>query len=287
MSSIISIPGIESGGERITRRIDGVGELVYENYAAGQWATKKGEPGKKSRRRYLLDGVELDSVSTIVGTLAKPALSYWIEDQATRGAVQAERLGELADVPEEDWCRRVKSLGLGATAKRDEGADRGTIIHAAFHALAVDGTVPNPADFPGIARPWVKGAMRAWLAMGPGDVIASEEIVCHPELGYAGRYDLVRMVAGRRTLLDFKTGKARIFSAAHWQARLYAMALERLDERVDRILLIGVGDDGGFELIDCAVSEDAARALVGVCGANRRIESDMRCQRSTAKAAAA
>jgi hypothetical protein len=34
-------------------------------------------------------------VSSIVGTIDKSALMIWIEQQATLGAVQAERLGEL------------------------------------------------------------------------------------------------------------------------------------------------------------------------------------------------
>lgn len=54
--------------------IDGIGELVYENYGPGEWMTKKGDPAKIARRRYLLNDSELDSVSSIVGTIDKPAL---------------------------------------------------------------------------------------------------------------------------------------------------------------------------------------------------------------------
>ncbi len=280
----ISDPRLIPGGQTITRTFD-FGTLKFEDYAAGTWLTKAGAPGKTARRHYLLDGEEVYSVSSIVGCLDKPALVRWIEDQATRGAVQAERLGELAGVPEEDWCRRVRSLNLGASAKRDEGADRGTIVHDALHTLAVEGRAPNPADVPGIARPWVRGAVAAWLSLGDGDVIAAEEIVCHPELRYAGRFDLLRMLVGQRTLLDWKSGRGKIFEAAHWQARLYAMALERCGEPVDRIVLVGIGDDGGFELVDCACTEQDAEALLRVHRAQKRIQSDMRAQRAIARAA--
>lgn len=286
MAEAIIVPtGVTPTGERFERVIDGVGTLVFENYGVGEWMTKKGEPAKKSRRRYLLDDTELDSVSSITDTLNKPALQRWIEDQATRGAVQAERMGELQDVPEEDLVDRVKFLGLGASAKRDEGADRGTAIHAAFHALAVEGKVPNPADFPGIARPWVQGAMRAWLTLKP-EMIAAEEIVCNPDHGYGGRPDLLAVVDGKVTLIDYKTGKGRVFQEAHYQTRLYEMALRHLDVQVDRIVIVGIDDQGGFEPVDCVATEEDAIALIHIYRANKRINAGMADQRKLARAAA-
>lgn len=283
--TIVSDPRLLPGGETIEREIEGVGTLRFENYGPGQWLTAQGDPAKNSRRRYLLDGDELDGVSSIVGALDKPALRFWIEDQATRGAVQAERLGELDDVPEEDWAKRVKSLGLGASAKRDEGADRGTAIHAAFHTLACDGRAPDPASFSAITRPWVQGAMRAWLAMAP-EPVASEEIVCNQVHLYAGRPDLLAKVDGALTLVDYKTGKGRVFDSAHYQARLYAMALASMGVEIERIILLGIADDGGFQLVDCAASEADAEALIAVYRSRRRINADMAAQRRIAKAAA-
>lgn len=286
--TVITPPGLIPGGQTITREIPGVGVLRFEDYAAGQWLTQKGEPAKKARRRYLLDDVELDGVSSIVGTLSKEALQIWIETQATIGAVQAERMGELAGVPQEDWCKRVKFLGLGASAKRDEGADRGTVIHQALHTLAVEGRAPNPSEFPGVARPWLQGAVAAWLALNPSEVVCAEEIVCHPEHRYAGRPDAVVVADGKRCLLDWKSSRGgKAWPESHWQTRLYAMALERLGIPVDRILVVGIGDDGGFELTECAASESDVVALISVFRARKRIASDMAAQRSIAKAAAA
>lgn len=281
--TVVSDPRLEPGGEMIVREIPGVGELVFQNYGPGQWLTRAGEPAKTSRRRYLLDGKELDSVSSIVGTLDKPALTRWIETQATIGAVQAERLGELADVPEEDMARRVRSLGLGASAKRDEGADRGTVVHEALHTIAIEGRAPNPSDFPALARPWLQGAVRAWMKLNPTGVIAAEEMVCHPEHLYAGRPDLVVLCGGKPTLLDYKTSRGgRSWPEAHLQTRLYQMALKALGTDVDRIVIVGIGDDGSFELIECAATEADAVALIAVFRARKRIEQDLRSQRKAA-----
>lgn len=276
--------GVTPTGERVERVIDGIGTVTFENYGPGEWMTKKGDPAKIAKRRYLLDGEEIDSVSSIVGTLDKPALLYWYEDQTARGAVQAERMGELVDVPEEDYAKRIKALGLGASAKRDEGADRGNAIHAAFHKLATEGKAPNPAEFPALARPWVQGALCAWLAMDP-ELIASEEIVCNPVYLYGGRPDLVAMVDGKRTLIDYKTGKGRVYDQAHYQTRLYEMALRHCGVEIERIVIVGINDSGGFELIDCEITEAEAEALIVVYRSRRRANCNMAVQRNVAKAA--
>ena len=277
-------------GEVVVREIPGIGRVTFENLPAGAWLTQRGEPSKKPRRRYLLDAAarpewngEKDSVSSIVGTLDKPALQRWIEDQATRGAVQAERMGELAGVAEDDWMRRVRSLNLGASAKRDEGAERGTVIHDAMRDLA-HGKVPNPSLLPETARPWMQAAVRMWLEHRP-ELVASEQIVCHPELRYAGRFDLLARVDGVLTLLDYKTGKGRVFPEAHWQTRLYAMALACEGVQVERVAVVGISDDGDFELMDCDVSEEDARALVRVFRSRKRVASNMAAKRKAAKAA--
>lgn len=272
--------------EIVVRELPGLGTLRFENLAPGEWLTKKGEPAKTARRRYLFNGEEVDGVSSIVGALDKPALLRWIEDQATRGAVHAERMGELAGLPEWEWKDRVRFLNLGASAKRDEGADRGTAVHEAFHSLATTGDAPNPADYPAIARPWLQGAIRAWMAMDP-EPITSEEIVCHPEMLYAGRPDLIARVAGRRTLIDYKTGRGRVFDQAHYQTRGYAEALPFCGDGVDRILIVGIADDGGFELVGCEATPEDWAALLRVYRSRKQINAGMAEQRKAARKLAA
>lgn len=279
----------EVTGETVVRELEGIGTLRFENHGPGEWLTQKGEPAKTSRRRYLLDDQDLDSVSSIVGTLDKPALYHWHEDHGVRGGVAAERMGELQNVPEEDMLKRVRSLGLGASAKRDEGADRGTVIHAAMHALATTGMAPNPTGFPPHARPWLRGAIRAWVRFDVAEIVEVEQIVCHPELGYAGRPDLVyRAGDGIVTLADYKTGKGRVFEQAHYQTRLYAMALRAsLGIDVDAIEMVGIGDDGGFEIVQCEVSERDALDLLAVYRSRKRVNAGMAGQRAVARKALA
>ncbi len=197
-------------GEIVEREIPGVGLVRFEDLGPGEWLTAKGKPARKARRRYLLNGDEVDSVSSIVNTIEKPALYSWYEDHGARGGAEAQRMGELDGLPPENIVRKVRELGLGATKQRDEAADRGTAIHAAFERLARTGSAPKLTDYPSEWHAWVRGAARAWLLLEPEPEIA-EQIVCNPELGYAGRPDLIAQINQKRTLVDYKTGKGRIY----------------------------------------------------------------------------
>jgi hypothetical protein len=277
-------------GEVVERVIDGVGLLRFENFGPGEWLTQKGEPAKVSRRRYLLDGDEYDSVSSIVDTLSKPGLYPWYENGGVRGGVKAQRMGELDDVPEEDWPERVRLLKLGASAQRDEGAERGTAVHVGLHTFATTGEPPNPADYPGVWHPWLQGSMRAALALGlsPDTLIEAEQIVCHPEHKYAGRFDLYAMLDTKRTLIDYKSGRGKIFDQGHYQTRGYAECFEPCGlEPPERILIVGIDDDGGFQIVECEAILLDWMALLHTFRSRKRINAGMAAQRKAARKAAA
>jgi hypothetical protein len=275
------------GGEVIERDIPGIGLLRFENCKAGEWLTKRGEPAKKGRRRYLLggeEGDEMDSVSSIVGTLDAPALLHWFEDHGARGGAKAALMGELDGVPDEEILDRVKLLGLGASAQRDEAADRGTAVHLAFETLG-RGEPLRLSTYPAEWRGWMQGVARAWLALNP-TVRESEQIVCHREHGYAGRFDLFAD-AGGPALIDYKSGKGKVYDKAHYQTRLYEMARRACGmEPADRIVIVGVDNDGGFQLVECEATEEDALALLHTFKGRKRINAGMAAQRKALKAAA-
>jgi len=275
----------ELGGTIVTAEHP-AGSLVFEDFAAGQWLTQKGVPAKKPRRRYLLDGQEMDSVSSIVGTLDKPALIHWAEDHGARGGALAQKMGELDGVPEDEILDRVRLLGLGASAKRDEGAERGHAIHAVGEGVARYGVLPSIDTFQPEWRAWLQGFAGAWLELGmaPREI---EEMVCHKALGYAGRPDIVGDTEWGLTLADYKTGKGKVYDQAHYQTRLYDMARVASGlPPADRIVIIGLDDEGGHELVDCEASEEDALHLLWTFRSRKRINAGMAAQRKARKAAA-
>lgn len=265
-------PGTLEDGVTVERSLPGVGMLRFEDWPAGTWATLKGEASRRARRRYLLNGEPLDSVTQIVGCLDKPALYKWMEAQGIRGALELVRtdgLDSLSGMLWENVVARVRERGLGADAARGEAADRGTAMHAALEALAMTGDPPNLETYPEAWRPWMMGATRLWDELRP-EAVASELIVCHPTLRYAGRLDLLCWIKRRLTLLDYKSGKGRLYSQAHWQSRGYAEALTASDGDgpVD-VLICGVDDAGGYQVVPCDKSAEDWAALVHVYRANK------------------
>lgn len=261
-------------GGTVTETEHPAGLLRFEEFAVGEWLTVKGEPARKARRGYFLNGEQLPfSVSDITGTLEKPALYSWFEDRGCRGGVKAERLGELEGVPEEEWVKRVRFLDIGADAMRDEAADRGKAVHDVFHTVARTGEAPDISLVHPGARLWYRGALRAWLHLAPM-VIDAEFLICHPQSRYAGRPDLLALVDDKVTLIDWKSSlRGTIYQEAHFQTRGYAEALPPSGYPApERIVIVAIDDSGGFLIEECAVEPYEWWALVQVAQARRDIE---------------
>jgi len=275
-------------GEVVEREMPGLGLLRFEDLPAGAWLTQKGEPAKKPRRRYLLNGRELDSVSSIVGTLSKEALVNWAEDHGARGAVLAERRGLLEGVPEDEIVDKVRELRLGAGAVKREAADRGKVIHSVLERLATTGESTNPATLPEGARPWARGAAQAWVDLGMVQTSCLTEVmVCNPVQGYAGRFDLYgRRKNGKTALVDWKTGRGKVFDQAHYQTRGYVEALASAElDPPDQILIVGIDDKGNAELIECETTAEDWAALVHTFHSRKRANAGMAEQRKAIRRA--
>jgi genome maintenance exonuclease 1 len=140
-------------------------------------------------------------------------------------------------VPKEDaerlaaWAERV---GPDEVAKveiiRDEGAARGSALHAAVEAWVEDPFSDGPAPND---DPWWNSIV-PFLAKTLVQPLAYEGAVWHGELGYAGTFDMVAIVRpGCLALIDWKS--ARKQKKRRWigdfvlQAAAYVYALRWLD----------------------------------------------------------
>jgi hypothetical protein len=272
-----------------------VGILEYVAADAGQWLTKQGEPARKPKSGYTLypngkddTGVEMDRVSKVLDCLHKPALLRWFEDHGIRGGAKAHALGELDDLPEEDWAERVRFLELGAEAQRDKAASRGTGVHDLLERLAKGQTVVRDS-LAADARPFYDGAIGAWMQLDPElDGAEVEQIICHPLDIYAGRPDFVGVVTafGKRcrTVVDYKTSpKGRVFAEAHYQGALYERARRFCGfEPAERIIIVGVDENGGYTLSEGLVDDSEAEALLRLFRSKQRVERALNDQRRAA-----
>lgn len=195
----------------IARTIPNVGVLEFEETETSRAYWLRADGAKRRTR--------LPSVTTILkGTWPRPRLLAWYADK-----------------------------GADAPALLAAAAERGKAVHRFIEEFMRDGTLLPFDAFPPEYHGYLQGAARFLWEHEPKP-IAIERLVCHPELNYAGRLDLIAEVDGVPTLLDFKSNpKGAIYMEAHVQAIAYVIADERCGaQRVDRTMLVGIAQDGTY-----------------------------------------
>lgn len=210
-----------------------------------------------AKHTYHVNGVQVPSVTQILGVLNKPALPWWGMRTGVEGVCQLrsyEILGSL-EIPWGDPEGVVKMLTehkLTVNHVKSQAATRGTSIHKALEAYMRDETVPNVADFPQQDRGYVQALASALLKLDLR-VIEAEQVVASVEHGYAGTFDaLVESPALRDARhgvvrLDLKTGK-RLYPVTHFpQLEAYEHAAVECGHRSsDTRAILLLTEDGAW-----------------------------------------
>ncbi len=172
------------------------------------------------------------SVTTILGTLDKPALLYWAAEQTAVAAVvqQSTWRGMVADCPDgcaHDTardCQAVKWL-RDARYRRPKtllsATDLGSVVHALCEEYALTGQRPDADRINheitqrgggnvDVAReePTATAMLEQfdrWLERFTPTYHATEVAVYSPTYGYAGTTDAFLTVDGYRAIVDYKT----------------------------------------------------------------------------------
>lgn len=170
--------------------------------------------------------LRLWSVTTIIGCLEKPALMYWAAEQAALAAVASAR--SLPQRIEEEGEGAVVKWLRDARFRRPKGrlsnASLGSAAHQACEEYALTGTRPGRDRLAEIIR--AEGGARfdgidaeaavltrmldqfdGWLQRFTPAYQATEVVVYHPTMGYAGTADAFLTVGGVPLIVDYKTSR--------------------------------------------------------------------------------
>lgn len=161
-------------------------------------ASKDGLPRPTTLRDARKLGL-VPSVTNILGVIAKPELTAWLQEQAVMAALTLPR---HAGESEDDFARRVVA---DSQSTRDNAADFGTAFHHGAeriaHTLEVD-----RAD---LLSPWLN-RYRDWFQANVVTLGWTEKVLVHQEWGYAGTaVVLIQHAVHGLTLVDFKTTKLK------------------------------------------------------------------------------
>ena len=170
------------------------------------------------------DDLTLWSVTTIIGTLDKPALIYWAANQTATAAVRAA--ASLTARIEEDGPEETAKWLAGARYRtppdRLRAADLGTVCHTACEEYALTGTRPDNDRIAALIRQTgLKGfdgvesetvvlnqmldRFDRWLQRFTPSYQATEVAVYSPKYGYAGTCDSFLTIGDVRFITDYKT----------------------------------------------------------------------------------
>lgn len=220
------------------------------------------------------------SVTGVLGILEKPALFSWAERMGAEGAVRLEREGKLSETPVENVAYAMRSYSEGATAKRDEGGDRGTSIHEALRDYCEHREVPNVADWPLAHRGYVQGLCKFLLSAEPEPVLV-EHVVGSAKHGYAGRFDLLAWIKGKLRLVDLKSSsnRARVFREAHVQTAGYVLALPECEiEAPSEALIVALGEDGSMEQMPSLGTPEQFLAVLNCSRQMKELDAALRAR---------
>lgn len=189
--------------------------------------------------RYKMDGEWVPGVTTLIGDgLPKKQLMYW----------SARTVAEwVADHPDELDQMRVHGRGplvafLKETPwqKRDDAADRGTIVHGIAEKVALGQAVEVDDRHAG----YIEAAIAFLDDFGVEPLIV-ERPCYHAEHRWAGTFDLIgRLADGRVALCDWKTADSGIWPETALQLSAYSRATHYQDRD---------GNDHSMPHVDLAI----------------------------------
>jgi hypothetical protein len=158
---------------------------------------------------YLIDGIDMPSVTTVLSVIAKPALINWAAKQGAKAVLKDP---VMYDTPQAAAGAIYTIDGQKAT---DRGRDAHAVAEAYAHAILKgeqDQFVSDNAYFPSI---------RAFFEQIRPEPLAIEVVLFSSVHQYAGTADLIAKVGDKLALIDYKTSK---FVYEEYQLQLAAYA---------------------------------------------------------------
>lgn len=124
----------------------------------------------------------------------------------------------------------------------NRAANKGTIIHNAIENWLKFGIDDEDPEYAGYFN-----GFREWWGKRKPEFIASEFRVYHKLMRYAGTIDLLAVIEGKLTLVDFKTTYRLIEKNCGIQLEAYAQALASHGIKVEEKRILHIQKDGKWE----------------------------------------
>lgn len=210
-------------------------KMIHEN---GEVDILEFRPKEGGKKRYLLNGKSVTGVTTILNVVAKPQVTEWAiklayEDCLDKNKEQIKKILEEKDWASKRESGKAMSIGTEAHAWVEEYAK----AHIKGNPIP---SLPEDKDLHGILQPfvdWCNGRVPVRLKTNSYDknsvniapmdhvkFLESEMSAVSKKYFYAGSFDLLIEIDGKKFMADFKTSSG-IYGdsyfhqcAAYWRA---------------------------------------------------------------------
>lgn len=231
------------------------------------------------------------SATTLSGLLDKPGLS-WAAAKET-AVYCLNRQAELAGM---DYAEAVDKARKHHSILWREAANMGTVTHTAAEAFARGDKWTTPAELSDEdarqVETFVEGLQAWWSAVDP-IVLATELIVRHDNPNVIGSLDLLAIIRGRVTVVDFKNTKKldgdpylsdwgrqlgtymACDTLCHYHAGKLAATLPWSDEVLPRAevgVIVNIMGDGRVREFEFERNDEVALEQVAALGAIKRFK---------------
>ena len=181
------------------------------------------DPGNNHKYRIVGGPDKLASVTTILSSIAKPALYAWYAKMACDQIESRLKAMVGSDVKlTDEWISEVIAEGRKRpNVVRDEAAELGTAAHLAFEAI-LKGEEPVAPD----AIKQTIREFKTWFKSTDTEIVAQELPVASYIHEYGGRIDAIGYRDGKWGILDWKTSTGIYAEMAFQVGGGYASAVE-------------------------------------------------------------
>jgi hypothetical protein len=224
-------------------------------------------PGINAQRRsnsgnYYRNNTNYVSVTTILGALAKPALTYWSAKEVAEFAVENWD-GPIAALMATGQRQAAVDLLKGAPWRsRDEAAAGGTKVHKIAEDI-LNGFEP---DIPLALAPQVEAFLNFNRDFSP-TTLFSEVTIFNYTVGYAGTCDLICRIGDDTWLIDYKAGKG-VYPEYGLQVNAYARGEIIADgdddvpmPAIDKVGILHLKKNGRYDLVPVVLSDQIFKSF--------------------------
>lgn len=204
---------------------------------------------------YSLDGKRIDGVTSALSIIAKPALVYWAVGEAVKVLERSIKPGVSYD---EIQLKNLLGNAKGSHRRvSDEAATMGSMIHQWIEDYISGKNPPMPVN--NKIKSSVEQFLK-WVGEYQVKFLKSENLVYSKVGNYAGTFDFIAEIGGKKYIGDFKSSSG-IWDEYWLQVAAYQQAyLEEFPtETIDGAMIVRLGKNNQLEV---KTSEDYTKNVI-------------------------